>query len=126
MKTVLQDIDFKTFVQHYDEAIQQELNLITSQITSRTQKVPQIWGKDIIGFGHMTYSNSYVKDQPFFLFGLKVTHAGYTLYLNMYDALLFNYASVHHIKHGQGCYYFKRHQKDTMDPMLHLIQISLN
>ena len=108
MKTTLRrDLNFQEFVSSFQLNIQLEFNHLTQIISELTTWKPTIWGKDIVGFGHITYSNTYLKEQPYFNIGLRKTTKGYTLYLNAYDQKLYEIAQQYNIKHGVGCFYLK-------------------
>ena len=111
MKTIrIDDIQVDDVLKRYDDATSIQMKTVIEDIETLTQEIPSVWGDDIIGFGNITYSNTYVKNQPFFNIGIKKTKAGYSLYLNAYDENLYQLADTLNIKHGMGCYYLK--QKD--------------
>jgi hypothetical protein len=108
MKTTLRkDLNFQAFVSTFQPNIQNEFNHLSRMIFELTTWKPNIWGNDIVGFGHITYSNTYLKDQPYFNIGIRKTTKGYTLYLNAYDQKLYEIADQYHIKYGVGCFYLK-------------------
>ncbi len=109
MKTTLRkDIIIDDFLTTFNAKDHLEMSYMIETIEYLTSWKPSIWGKDIVGFGNMTYSNTYVKDQPFFKLGFRKSSTGYTLYLNAYDKALYQLADQHHIKHGMGCFYLKK------------------
>lgn len=125
MKTTLRrDLNVQEFVSSFQLNIQLEFNLMIQIISELTTWKPTIWGKDIVGFGHITYSNTYLKEQPYFNIGLRKTTKGYTLYLNAYDETLYEIAQQYNIKHGVGCFYLKT-QDIYKEGMKQLIQQTL-
>lgn len=108
MKTTIRD-DFTVdeYLNQLELFDQNTLKRYIDMMMEYTHLKPSIWGKDIIGFGQTTYSNTYLKDQPYFRFGLRKTAKGYTLYLTAYDQQLYDIADKYHIKHGAGCFYLK-------------------
>ena len=109
MKTTLRkDIFVDDFLTSFNEKDHLDMSYMIQTIEHLTSWKPNIWGNDIVGFGNMTYSNTYVKNQPFFKLGFRKSSTGYTLYLNAYDKALYQLADQHNIKHGMGCFYLKK------------------
>jgi len=123
MKTVKQDIDVYQFINTYPLEVAHALKIIIDEISSITQTSPTLWGKDIIGFGDTTYSNSYVKDQPYFKLGLRAASKHVTFYLNGYQDDLLAFADAYNIKHGKGCFHVKK-AHEHLDIIRKLIQLS--
>ena len=124
MKTVKQDILVSDFLKQYPREKQDTLHVIIQEVRKITGEVPAIWGKDIIGFGEITYSNTKLKDQPFFNIGLRMAANHVTLYLNAYDPKITSFADAHGIKHGVGCFHIKKaHEK--LDHIKTLVTLSL-
>ena len=109
MKTIRRDdIQVDDVLKLYDDETSIQMKTVIKDIEKLTHETPSVWGDAIIGFGNMTYSNTYLKNQPFFNIGIKKTKAGYSLYLNAYDENLYQLADTLKIKHGMGCYYLKQ------------------
>ncbi|MGA0351833.1 MAG: hypothetical protein ACO3MF_03695 [Acholeplasmataceae bacterium] len=124
MKTVKQEIKVQEFLYTYPTDRKKALEKVISVMTKVTGETPAIWGKDIIGFGEMTYSNTKLKDQPFFKVGLRMAKNHMTLYLNAYHQGLMDYADLKGIKHGMGCYHIKKaHEK--LDQVKALLKLSM-
>ena len=125
MKTVKQEIKVQEFLNTYPTDQKKALEKVISVMTKVTGEIPAIWGKDIIGFGEMTYSNTKLKDQPFFKVGLRMAKNHMTLYLNAYHQGLMDYADLKGIKHGMGCYHIKKaHEK--LDQVKALVKLSMD
>ena len=90
MKTILRkDVFVDDFLTTFNEKDHLDMSYMIQTIEHLTSCKPNIWGNDIVGFGNMTYSNTYVKNQPFFKLGFRKSSTGYTLYLNAYDEALY-------------------------------------
>lgn len=124
MKTVKQEIKVQEFLNMYPTEKKEALDIVIQEVMKVTGEIPTIWGKDIIGFGEMTYSNTKLKDQPFFKVGLRMAKNHMTLYLNAYHQALMDYADLKGIKHGMGCYHIKKaHEK--LDQVKALLKLSM-
>lgn len=123
MKTVKQDIDVNAFINTYPEAQAKALKLIVETVSQTLNETPSIWGRDIIGFGEITYSNTYVKNQPFFLIGIRAAKHHVTFYLNAYQTSLMEFAETHNIKHGKGCFHVKK-AHERLDVVRQLVMLS--
>ena len=123
MKTMKQDKDVYAFIDSYpkDKAI--ILHKVVEEVSKITQEKPILWGKDIIGFGNMTYSNTYVKNQTYFVIGLRLASKHMTFYLNAYQASLMEFAETHNIKHGKGCFHVKK-AHERLDVVRQLVMLS--
>jgi len=124
MKTIKNSMPVETLLEQYPEATKNTLKLVVNYVQKLTGNKPTIWGKDIIGFGEMTYSNTKVKDQPYFKIGLRQANKHITLYLNAYRPDLMTFADDHGINHGMGCFHIKKaHEK--LDQINTFITLSL-
>lgn len=125
MKTVPQHISYDEFIQQYDKDTQDILKKLDSIIIKLTKSHPKIFGRDIIGYGAMTYSNTYLKDQPWFRVGLRVSKVGITLYLSAYQEALYELADSFGLKYGKGCFYMKKRDFKYLNHIETLIEQSL-
>lgn len=125
MKTVPQVISFETFISQYDSKTQEVLLKLDAICKKETKSVAKIFGRDIIGYGDMTYSNTKLKDQPWFKIGLRVSKTGMTLYLSAYQEELYKLADSIGLKYGKGCFYMKKKDFSKLENVELLIHQSL-
>lgn len=125
MKTTVSSLRLEDIIGNYEPEIQTIMLTLDTICKKETKTVAKIYGRDMIGYGEITYSNTYVKDQPWFKLGFRVSKTGITLYLNAYNEALYHLAEQLNIKHGKGCYYMKKKDFNNMTSIQQLISISL-
>ena len=125
MKTTVSSLRLEDIIGNYELDIQNVMLKLDAICKKETNSVAKIYGRDMIGYGEITYSNTYLKDQPWFKIGFRVSKTGITLYLNAYNEALYHLAEKLNIKHGKGCYYMNKKDFDNMTLIQQLISISL-
>lgn len=125
MKTILTDRSFESLLHTYDVTTQNVMNALDAICKKETKEVAKIFGHDIIGYGMMTYSNTYVKHQPWFKVGFRVTKQGVSLYLSAYKQSLYDLADQLKITYGKGCFYMKKKDFHRLEDIKILITHTL-
>ena len=125
MKTIPSDYTLDDLMKLYDKDVQEVILSLDAICKKESNSVAKIFGRDIIGYGDITYSNTYVKDQPWFRVGFRVSKIGITLYLNAYNETLYKLADELNITYGKGCYYMKKKDFQRLEAIQLLIKTSL-
>jgi hypothetical protein len=125
MKTLISDNSFESFINTYDDTTQNILISLDAICKKETKEVAKIFGHDIIGYGMITYSNTYLTNQPWFKVGFRVTKQGISLYLSAYKQSLYDLADQLKITYGKGCFYMKKKDYHRLESIETLIKHTL-
>ncbi|MBI9008872.1 MAG: DUF1801 domain-containing protein [Tenericutes bacterium] len=125
LKTKLSSDSVEQFINSIEDSKRKRdsLNLM-SIISTLTISKPKMWGKSIVGYGNITYTNSTKKEYDWFQFGFSPRKNALTLYLTAYSEDIYSLADKAGLKHGKGCVYIKDIDSLDITVIKKMIQIS--